>query len=321
MALAVCGIAATASAAPNYGSAPEYVSLSKSFQVTSIATADYDEDAGDEVAIAYRTRGKGAAEGGVLVLKPRGEEHRPVFHVFFENTYASELKGEKGKLTLILVKSSPGGEQERQLQWTYGKEFVFNEDERSPMKKVRATSSSRARKGGIASENVIDGDLGTAWAEGVDGTGIGESVTVKLPRPMSIGLVGILAGKSLKRRDFNLANRIHRATLEVQTEGDVGDVASELDFSDLGIDFGGDTEELTFANEPEVKFFVVKRRRALNVVLRIDSVFLGDKEDDTYVAEIEVVPMLPPAETLDKATAYKRSKGAPTVEAKVISSE
>lgn len=307
--------AATALAA-SHKSALEYQAIARDFRITSEVKADFDSDLVDEVAIAYRTKGSVTPEGGLMVLKPVGGAYRPVFHVFFDSTYASELRGSKGVLELVLVRTGPAGDEKAELTWRYGELFVFVDHERSFARGIRATASSRAK--GTTASNVIDNDLETAWAEGVAGTGVGESVTVKLSKPVGVGLVGIMTGRSTDRRRFKRANRVHRATLEIQTESDVGDEASALDFSDLGIDIGGDSEEVSFPNEPAFKFFRIKRSKALNLVLKIDSVYLGDKDDDTYVAEIQVVPLVPRTITLDRAQRPKSDAKTPSVSGTVI---
>lgn len=310
---------ASSAMATGYKSAPEYVSLSKSFRITSEVTCDLDANSVDESAVAYRTADGGTAEGGLVLFAPKGGGFKTVFHVFFDSTYIAQLSCKGDKLSMVLVRARAGENENLQLTWTYGKELVFDDDKRSPLYGRRALSSCRARDSGVAPGNVIDGDLDTAWAEGVPGTGVGESVTVKLLKPVGVGLIGVFPGHSPDAKAFKRTNRIHRATLEIQTESDIGDEAAALDFSDLGIDVGGDTEQLTFANRPEITFFKLKRRKALNLVLKIDSVFLGDKDDDTHIAEIEIVPLVPRTETLDKATKLA-APGTPKVTGAVIGS-
>lgn len=304
--------------ASGYKDTPEYVAIADEFRITSEVKGDFNDDASEDVAIAYRTSGSGSPEGGLLILRQVGGAFRPAYHVFFDSTYVTQVRGGGGGLELTLMRSSPSGDEERVLQWKHGKDYVYNNDERSFLGGVRVSSSSNLR-GTTRASNVVDDDLDSAWAEGVGGTGVGESITVKLRKPIGVGMIGVFPGKSTNEREFKRANRVHRATLEIQTESDIGDEASALDFSDLGIDIGGDTEELSFDNRPAIKFFKVKRNKALNFEFKIDSVYLGDKEDDTYISEVQIVPLLPRAETLDKA---KKTKGArPTVRGQLISED
>jgi len=317
---ALVALAPAARAVEGYKATPEYQALGRDYRITSVAQADFNDDGVEDVGVAYRTAGEGGSEGGLLILRQSGGEYRPAYHVFFESTYASEVRGARGRLDLTLVRSAPSGDDEVQLSWKHGDQFVFNGEERSLLKGLRAVASSTKRGAG-APASVLDDDLDTGWAEGVEGTGVGESVTVKLSKPIGIGLIGVFPGKSTDGKEFKQANRLHRATFEVQTESDVGDEASALDFSDLGINVGGDSDDLTFANKPEFKFFKIKRSKALNLVVKIDSVYLGDKDDDTYISEIEVVPLIPRSETVDrgkKAAKPEKPAGKPTVKGTVI---
>lgn len=304
--------------AAGHKNALAYQAIEESSSITSEVTIDLDGDGSKEVAVAYKQNDSGATpEGGLLVLGRKAEGYRSVYHVFFDSTYISEMMAGDEGLVLIISRFSPGREEKLQLPWRYGKEFYFNADAQSPLAGISAKSSSHAKGAGAYADLVLDGDFDTAWAEGRPGTGVSESVTIKLKKPLGIGLVGIMPGKGTAPKVFKVANRIHRATLEIQTESDMGDEASALDFSDLGIDIGGDSIDLSFENKPVLTYFRVVRRQALNLELRINSVFLGDKEDDTYVAEIEVVPLVPRSESIDRGKPY-RGGAKPSVKGAVI---
>lgn len=319
VAAALAAAAPRAYALEGYKATPEYQAIGRDFRITSVAQGDFNDDGVDEVAVAYRSVGEAGSEGGLMILKQTGGAYRPAFHVYFDSTYASEVRGGNGRLEMTLVHTGPGGDDEVQLAWKYGDQFVFNGEDKGPLKGIRAVASTTKRGNGTPA-SVLDNDLDSGWAEGVEGTGVGESVTVKLSKPIGVGLIGIFPGKSTDGRDFKVANRLHRGTVEAQTESDVGDEASALDFSDLGINVGGDSDDLVFANKPEFKFFKIKRSKALNLVVKIDSVYLGGKDDDTYISEIEVVPLIPRSETVDrgKKAAKPEKAGKPTVKGTVI---
>ncbi len=301
-----------------YKDAPEYRAIDAAFVITSISEADFDGDAVKDTAVAYRSKGAATPEGGLLILSSQAGVIRPVFHVFFEGTYAAELQAQDAQLDLTLVKPGPAGDDQRLLQWKYGRDFYFNSDKKSPLYGLQASASSTLRGGTAYASNTIDNDLDTAWAEGVPGTGVGESLTIKLAQPLKLAMLGIFPGKSTDKKAFRRANRLNRGTLEIQTESDLGDESSALDFSDLGIDVGGDTEDLVLSNKPEIKFIAIKRQDAQNLIIKIDSVFLGDKDDDTYIAEVELVPLLPASQTLDRAKKIAKASSGPKVKAAVI---
>lgn len=298
-------------AAQAYKDVPEYRAIEADFLVTSISEADFNGDGATDTAISYRTKGAATPEGGLLIVSPQGGRSRPVFHVFFEATYANELQAEAGQLVLTLVKPGPAGDEQRRLSWKYGQDFFFFDDSKGLVHGLIASASSTMRGGAAYASNTIDNDLDSAWAEGVPGTGVGESLTIKLARPMTVAMLGVFPGHSTDAKAFRRANRVNRATLEIQTESDLGDESSALDFSDLGIDVGGDTEDLVFSNKPELKFVPIKRRKALNLIIKIDSVYLGDKDDDTYIAEVEIVPLLPRSLTFDRAKPIAKPSAAP----------
>jgi hypothetical protein len=49
----------------------------------------------------------------------------------------------------------------------------------------------------------------------------------------------------------------------------------------------------------------VNKKGVVELQLRVESVYLGDKRDETHIAEIEIVPLLGLSDTLDKATTVK----------------
>ena len=302
----------------SYKDVPEYRAIEADFVVTSVVESDFNGDAVQDNAIAYRSKGAATPEGGLLILSSQAGSIRPVFHVFFEGTYAAELQAKDEQLEISLVRPGPTGDEQVLLTWKYGRDFFFNGDKKSALYGLQASASSTLRGGGAYASNAIDNDLDTAWAEGVAGTGVGESLTIKLAHPVKLAMLGIFPGKSTDKKAFRRANRLNRGTLEIQTESDLGDESSALDFSDLGIDVGGDTEELVLSNKPEIKFIQIKRQDAQNLIIKIDSVFLGDKDDDTYIAEVEPVPLLSRSETLDRAKAKPKKSAKPTVKAAVI---
>ncbi len=81
----------------------------------------------------------------------------------------------------------------------------------------------------------------------------------------------------------------------------MGDESAGIDFADLGIDMGGDRIEFSLENRPEVRYLRVDKRDVKVIKLRIESVYLGNRRDDTHIAEFEIIPMLSLRETLDRA--------------------
>ncbi len=63
-----------------------------------------------------------------------------------------------------------------------------------PLWSIEATSYLVDDAANCSPASAIDGDIGTAWVEGVDGPGIGESLTLNLGVPTDIWSIGLLPG-------------------------------------------------------------------------------------------------------------------------------
>lgn len=286
-------------AASSAENGPWLNALTTAYVLVDLQTGDLDGDGKPETAVCYReSLDHTNALSGIAVLTTRGDAPTPVFHVQLE-PQCEKVRISGRKLGILLATKT--GEK-KQLVWTYGEEIRFKGDGgRLAGSTVRATSSSP----GSEPAKAFDGDLSTAWGEGKPGTGIGQHVTIRFPRPTDVGAIAVFGGDGSSKRGFFDNNRIHRASIEAKTEADLGDAQAGFDFKTLGIESIGDRVEFDLENRPEVKYVPLRKKGVVELQVRIDSVFLGDKKDDTRVAEIEVIPMLTLAETLDAATSLK----------------
>jgi hypothetical protein len=273
--------------------------LTTAYVLVDLQTGDLDGDGKPETAVCYReSLDNTNALSGIAILSPKGDVATPVFHVQLEPS--CEKVRINGRKLGILLATKTG--EKKQLVWTYGTEIKFRgQGDRLSGSAVRATTSMPGNEPAKA----FDGDLSTAWAEGKAGTGIGQSITIRFPRPTDVGALAVFGGDGTGKRGYLDNNRIHRGSVEAKTEADLGDVQAGIDFKTLGIESIGDRVEFELENRPEVKYLPIHKKGVVELQLRIDSVFLGDKRDDTRVAEIEIVPMLTLAETLDAATSLK----------------
>lgn len=295
------GSGARAIAATDNG--PWLTALSSKFVVVDLQKGDLNGDGADETLVCYREDvGRTEQKSGIAVYSGKGADLEPVFHVQLE-AMCEKVKANGRKLGILL-------QGNKQLVWNYGEELKFKKDKGSFYSMTTATASSSSNSSN-GPDKAIDGEVSTSWAEGTSGTGLGQKVTLKLPRPMNIGVIGIYPGIGSSSRSFFDSNRIHRGSLEAKTEADLGDSASGVDFSALGIDSIGDRIEFNCENKPGVTYFNVDKRGVVELQFRIESVYLGDKKDDTHIAEIEIVPMLGLGETLDKATQLKARDPSP----------
>lgn len=296
-AAAVVAGAGSARAIAAADNGPWLTALSSAFVVMDMSSGDLDGDGREETVVCYREDVQRTEQvGGVMVLSGKAPDLKPVFHVQLE-ALCEKVRIQGRKLGMLL-------EGNRQLVWDYGDQVKLRTDKNSFRARLqaRASSSTDAAHG---ADKAIDGDLFTSWAEGSSGTGLGQTLTIKLPRPMNIGSIGIFAGSGAGRRAYFDSNRVHRGSVEAKTEADLGDAAAGLDFASLGIDSIGDRLEFTCENEPVVTWVHVGKKGVVELQIRIESVYLGDKKDDTHIAEIEIVPVLSLSETLDRATELK----------------
>lgn len=286
--------AASARAASAGDGDPWILALSSTYVITDMSTGDLDGDGRDETVVCYREDvGRTEQKSGVAVLAGKAPGLRPVFHVQLE-VLCEKARVQGRKLGILL-------QGNKQLVWTYGQEIRFRTDRAGFLGQVNGRASSHLT-GNHKADKAIDGDLSTSWAEGAPGTGLGQTLTLTLPRAVNLGAIAIYPGNGSSARAFFDSNRIHRGSLAAKSEADLGDATAGIDFASLGIESLGDRIEFNCENKPQVTYINVDKKGVLELQLRIESVYLGDKKDDTHVAEIELVPILPLSETLDRAT-------------------
>lgn len=291
---------------------PWLTALGAAFVVTDMSAGDLDGDGRDETVVCYRENlATTNQSSGVVVYAGKGPQQRPVYHVQLDATLCEKVRVNGRKLGVLLGNG-------KQLSWTYGEDLHFRGDKRSIVtpKTIKASSTSSSAH---AASKAMDNDLSTSWAEGADGTGIGQSLTIQLDKPVDIGAIGIFCGEGSSQRAFFDHNRVHRGSIEAKTEADLGDTAAGFDFASLGIDAIGDRVEFDCENRPAVTYIQLHKRGVIELEVRIESVYLGDKKDDTHIAEVELVPRLLQSQTIDRATAAKPRPdgvGKPDVELK-----
>ncbi|MFZ9888911.1 MAG: NADase-type glycan-binding domain-containing protein [Myxococcota bacterium] len=275
--------------------------LSSSFLILDVTEGDLDGDGRPETVLCYQDNPDNPySAGGISILGDRGRGQEPLFHVRLDKTWCEKVRVRGAQLG-ILLKSSTLDKTKGQLVWTYGKEIHWRGERGHPLADARIMASSTHPGGQYPVSALSDGDLRTSWAEGGSGTGIGEKVVIKLSRPMDIAYIAIFSGRGDGGREFLASNRVHRGSVEVRSAADLGDELASLDFTDLGIDVGGDRVEFTLENQPQVTYVRIDRYGVEELELRLDSVYLGQKYDDTHIAELEIVPRLSLSETLDRA--------------------
>jgi Nicotine adenine dinucleotide glycohydrolase (NADase) len=284
--------------------------LSSAYVVIDLTTGDLDGDGKTETAVCYREDvGRTSQVSGVMILRGKAPDQEPVFHVQLESVLCEKVRIANRKLGVLL-------QGNQQLTWTYGDEIKFRR-EKGGLYQTASVRGSTQTGPANAADKALDGDLMTSWAEGAAGTGIGQTLTIKFAKPTNIGAIGVLAGNGQGSRAFFDHNRIHRGSIEAKTEADFGDTGAGLDFASLGIESMGDRQEFTADNKPNVTYVRVDKRGVVELQLRIESVYLGDKRDETHIAELDIIPLLSLSETVDRAKALKpKEDAAPAPEEK-----
>lgn len=171
---------------------------------------------------------------------------------------------------IVTENSSTEETQEKQ------KENVSNEQEKDKAPEVRmrdvedVTASSYLPEKNIKhmSDLIMDGDTTTAWVEGVDGNGEGESITFTFGDLYAVSDIKIWNGYQ-KSEDLYYKNA-RPAELE-------------LEFSD------GSTERISLQDTSSgFQEFALERHVTSYVKVKIISTYEGSKYEDTVISEIEL---------------------------------
>lgn len=302
VACALCGLAWSAGSAAwagedegGYKKSQFFRGITLQYVVTDVAQADLDGDGQAEVVIGFREPQDAIdQQGGVLVLKRSGGEFRVAWHAMFEKMYPRKVAVRPGALSLELVQKSSAGDRSLPRVLERGKDFFLRGDPGAPFEGIGIKASSTLKGGVVAPAHVFDGDLKTAWAEGSDGTGVDESISLHFKQPVNLALIGVLHGDYRGKRQWVDSNRLHRAEVTVETAQDRYDADSDVDLGeDLGLGLYGDRVDLSFTNQPLMRYFKLLKRNVTSLELKITSVLLGEKNDDTYIAEIDLVELIP----------------------------
>jgi len=116
-------------------------------------------------------------------------------------------------------------------------------------------------------ENMADGNIATAWAEGADGAGIGEWIKFGFATPKKIKAINILAGYAKTETVYFNNNRVKEM---------------KVIFSD------GEAQTANLTESKDFQRILIDRDRPTQFVkLEIRDVYRGRKFDDTCISEID----------------------------------
>lgn len=131
-----------------------------------------------------------------------------------------------------------------------------------PNTEIRIAASSQLSMK-YTSNNMLDYDLKTVWAEGVKGDGVGETVELKLASKQYVENLLIFPGHSKSESLFHANNRIRK--LEISFNGSTREVDIEDCFAPTKISVGAETD---------------------NITLKIIAVYTGTHYEDLCIGEI-----------------------------------
>lgn len=134
---------------------------------------------------------------------------------------------------------------------------------------ITATATSEINQEGYdnSAAMVLDGNLETSWQEGVAGDGSGEKLTLKLGRACNVKYLVLYLGNWRSDDYFAGNNRPKEMTITV----------------------GKVSQQITFPSDRTAYCIRLSSPcRAKKITLQIDSVYQGEKWDDTCIAEVEV---------------------------------
>lgn len=117
-------------------------------------------------------------------------------------------------------------------------------------------------------ERIIDGDITTAWVEGAEGNGYGETITLEFDAPFSVTSFKIYSGYQLDEKRYYNNARPEEMTVSFSD----GTTATVYIYDMMG------AQEIVFDSEIETRY----------ISFTIDSVYSGSKCTDTCISEIEI---------------------------------
>ncbi|RME28853.1 MAG: hypothetical protein D6806_02200 [Deltaproteobacteria bacterium] len=273
-----------------------YRGISYHNRITKVLDSDLDSDSEPEAVVCYREPGEAVGlSGGILVLENSVDGWRVAWHGYFKGCYPKCISADGNRLKIRLVEASAAGDKEWEKELERGKDFFFRDEPSSPFAKVKISASSTLDAQKSAPAMVFDGKLRTAWAEGAEGTGVGEKIVFEFAKPVDLGLIGMLQGWALSKRTWLDNNRVHRAEITAETVQDRFDTDAEIDLDeDLGLGIYGDMVEIDFGNRPTMKYARLEKKSVVSLEVKIASVLLGERNDDAYIGEVDFAEMYTP---------------------------
>lgn len=159
---------------------------------------------------------------------------------------------------------------------------IGNKGRRKKIKSVDTTSVLQSQEGKTyPGSNLVDGNVETAWAEGVAGVGIGESITLHLKKATEIHEIDLLNGYFASADLYDKNGKVSRVRVDLGN----GQVKEE----NLFVYVVGDVIEQDLAMQMYSGSIEWKEPVTTDTItITILDAETGDEYDDTCISEIEV---------------------------------
>ncbi len=152
----------------------------------------------------------------------------------------------------------------------------FRYESMTPSKVTASTELAAAGMLTYSAPNLIDGQLKTAWIEGVEGKGEGATLAFEFPAPSSLSFIQIANGYQKSFTSFFENSFPTRIEAEFDTRN-------------------GETYRQTFDLQPEMGYsrFAIEPRltKIIRVRLKITKVQKGSRFEDTAISEIRFLDL------------------------------
>lgn len=179
-----------------------------------------------------------------------------------------EIKEVAPEDNVAVAKMVEIGEEDVPLTASFMEEEDFSQFTWQEVKDIDASASSvliSENNKSYEASNMLDDDPDTNWQEGEEGNGEGTVLTFHFTEPVALGGIELLNGNGSSEKKYFANNRAKEITLQMG--------AKKVNYT-LNDQYGSQFIELSPCGETQ------------ELTITIDSVYNGDKYDDTCISDI-----------------------------------
>ena len=175
--------------------------------------------------------------------------------------------------TMVKVIDSMSANYEYDWYVISGKDYFFDTQRFN----IKASSTLKDKKHSYHVGNIRDTKKWTSWVEGKKGSGIGESISIKLDEPMKVDYIGIIPGFAKNKTLYYLNNRIKKLTIIVNGKHKIKRKLPD------------DCYTIFRTSNPKSYYYIPLGKykgKAKTIKIIIDAVYKGWKYNDTCISEV-----------------------------------